>query len=90
MSPGNVAFDATSHDYHHVDTERRELNAESVTVSVKSSLGCIVCRAEDVGDDCSHAANLEYGTLGANEKRSKSLAHSQDGEESGFKCTFDF
>ena len=78
MSPGNVAYDATSHDYPHVDNERREFNAESVTVSVKSSLGCIVCRVEDLGDDCSHAANLDYGTLGSDTKRSKSLAHSHD------------
>ena len=78
MSPGDVAFDATSHNYHHVDTKRHEENAESVTVSGKSSLGCILHRAKDVGDDCSHAPNLDYGTLCSDEKRSKSLAKAHD------------
>ncbi len=90
LRPCNPALDATGDNGDDRDTERRQLDAEGVAVSVESGLGGVVDGAEDVGYHSCHRPDLDDRPFRSHQQGGEGLTDAHHGKHVDFERLLHF
>lgn len=71
----NPAGHTARHDGHHINPERRQLNAQRIAVRVHRGLGCVIHRPKNIRHRSSDTTNLDNSASCFNKQRCERLTH---------------